>query len=325
MFAKFAARFAAPLFLTSLFAFSCALAQDYPSKPVRFIVPFPPSGSADILARLIADKLTVTLGQSLIVENRPGAGGSLGADIVAKGPADGHLLLYANTSLAINPSLYKTLPYDTAKAFAPVINMVFIPNFILVAEEVPANSIADLVRLAKASPGKLNYSSPGNGTFPHLAIELFKLHGGINLVHIPYKGAAAALQALVAKEVQVLSNDLLTALPHVKSGRIKALASTGTTRSSAAPDVPTMAEARFKDYSAVGWQGIMVAAGTPAPVIARLNAEIGKVLADPALRERFASQGLEIVGGTPQQFGEFIRRDTEKWREAVTASGAKLD
>lgn len=302
-----------------------ALAQDYPVKPIRFVVPFPPSGSADILARLIADKLVVTLGQPLIIENRPGAGGALGADIVAKGAADGHMLLYANTSLAINPSLYKTLPYDTAKAFAPVINMVLIPNFILVAEDVPANSIADLVRLAKANPGKLNYSSPGNGTFPHLAIELFKLHAGINLVHIPYKGAAAALQALVAKEVQVLSNDLLTALPHVKSGRIKALAITGTTRSSAAPDVPTMAEAGLRDYSAVGWQGIMVAAGTPAPVIARLNAEIGRVLADPALRERFASQGLEIVGGTPQQFGEFIRRDAEKWREAVTASGAKLD
>jgi tripartite-type tricarboxylate transporter receptor subunit TctC len=308
-----------------LFASSGALAQDYPTKPIRFIVPFPPSGSADILARLIADKLMVTLGQPLIIENRPGAGGALGADIVAKGPAEGHLLLYANTSLAINPSLYKSLPYDTPKAFAPVINMVFIPNFILVAEGVPANSIADLVKLAKASPGKLNYSSPGNGTFPHLAIELFKLHSGINLVHIPYKGAAAALQALVAKEVQVLSNDLLTALPHVKTGRIKALAITGTTRSSAAPDVPTMIEAGLKDYSAVGWQGIMVAAGTPAPIISRLNAEIGKVLADPALRERFATQGLEIVGGTPQQFGEFIRRDTERWREAVTASGAKLD
>ena len=312
--------------LAATLAFSdTAFAQDYPVKPIRFIVPFPPSGSADILARLIADKLMVTLGQPLIIENRPGAGGALGAEIVAKGPADGHILLYANTSLAINPSLYKTLPYDTARAFAPVINMVLIPNFILVAEDVPANSIAELVKLARANPGKLNYSSPGNGTFPHLAIELFKLHAGISLVHIPYKGAAAALQALVAKEVQVLSNDLLTALPHVKTGRIKALAITGTTRSSAAPDVPTMAEAGLRDYSAVGWQGIMVAAGTPQPVVARLNGEIGKVLADPALRERFASQGLEIVGGTPQQFGEFIRRDTDRWREAVSASGAKLD
>src|SRR4051812_27173990 len=190
------ARIAAWAIALAIVSFT-ALAQEYPTKPIRFIVPFPPSGSADILARLIADKLMVTLGQPLIIENRPGAGGALGADIVAKGPADGHMLLYANTSLAINPSLYKTLPYDTAKAFSPVINMVFIPNFILVAEGVPANSIAELVKLAKASPGKLNYSSPGNGTFPHLAIELFKLQAGINLVHIPYKGAAAALQALV--------------------------------------------------------------------------------------------------------------------------------
>lgn len=314
-----------PGLLAALLCSWAVLAQEYPVKSMRFIVPFPPSGSADILARLIGDKLAATLGQPLIIENRPGAGGALGADIVAKGPADGHVLLYANTSLAINPSLYKTLPYDSAKAFAPVINMVLIPNFILVAEDVPANSIAELVRMAKASPGKLNYSSPGNGTFPHLAVELFKLHASINVVHIPYKGAAAALQALVAREVQLLSNDLLTALPHVKSGRIKALAITGATRSSAAPQVPTMAEEGLKDYSAVGWQGVMVAAGTPAPVIARLNVEIGKVLADSGLRERFASQGLEVVGGTPQQFGDFIRRDAERWREAVSASGAKLD
>ena len=319
--ARFALRFAALM----LFACSCAVAQEYPAKPVRFVVPFPPAGSADILARLIGDKLAAAMGQPFIIDNRPGAGATLGADIVAKSPADGHTLLYANTNLSINPSLYKTLPYDSAKAFAPVVNMVFIPNLILVAENVPANSIADLVKLAKASPGKLNYSSASNGTFPHLAMELFKLQAGIDIVHVPYKGAAAALNALVAKEVQVLSNDLLTALPHVKSGRIKALAITSTTRSPAAPDVPTMAEAGLKDYAAVGWQGVMAPAGTPVPVIARLNAEITKVLSDPALRERFASQGLEVVTGTPQQFGEFVKKDTERWREAVTASGAKLD
>ena len=318
---KFAARLAALM----LFVCSHAAAQDYPAKPIRFVVPFPPSGSADILARLIGDKLATSMGQPFIIDNRPGAGATLGADIVAKSAPDGYTLLYANTNISINPSLYKTLPYDSAKAFAPVVNMVFIPNLILVAENVPANSISDLIRLAKANPGKLNYASASNGTFPHLAIELFKLQAGIDIVHVPYKGAAAALNALVAKEVQVLSNDLLTALPHVKSGRIRALAITGTTRSPAAPDVPTMAEAGLKDYAAVGWQGVMAPAGTPVPVIARLNAEITKVLADPALRERFASQGLEVITGTPQQFGEFVKRDTERWREAVTASGAKLD
>ena len=311
--------------LAALAVFSVALAQDYPAKPIRFVVPFPPSGSADILARLIGDKLAASMGQPFIIDNRPGAGATLGADLVAKSAPDGYTLLYANTNLSINPSLYKTLPYDSARAFAPVVNMVAIPNLILVAETVPANSIAELIKLARANPGKLNYASASNGTFPHLAMELFKLQAGIDIVHIPYKGAAAALNALVAKEVQVLSNDLLTALPHVKSGRIRALAITGTTRSPAAPDVPTMAEAGLKDYAAVGWQGVMVAAGTPAPIIAKLNAEITKVLADPALRERFASQGLEVVTGTPQQFGEFVKRDTERWREAVTASGAKLD
>ncbi len=316
-----ALRFAALM----LFACTPVHAQEYPAKPVRFVVPFPPAGSADILARLIGDKLAAAMGQPFIIDNRPGAGATLGADIVAKSPADGHTLLYANTNISINPSLYKTLPYDSAKAFAPVVNMVAIPNLILVADNVPANSIADLVKLAKASPGKLNYASASSGTFPHLAMELFKLQAGVDIMHVPYKGAAAALNALVAKEVQVLSNDLLTALPHVKSGRIRALAITGTTRSPAAPDVPTMAEAGLKDYAAVGWQGVMVPAGTPAAVIAKLNAEITKVLADPALRERFASQGLEVVTGTPQQFGEFVRKDTERWREAVAASGAKVD
>jgi tripartite-type tricarboxylate transporter receptor subunit TctC len=313
------------LFWLVLVASSGAFAQDYPSKPIRFVIPFPPSGSADILARLIGDKLAASMGQPFIIDNRPGAGATLGADIVAKSAPDGYTLLYANTNISINPSLYKTLPYDSTKAFAPVVNMVFIPNLILVAENVPANSIAELVRLARANPGKLNYSSASNGTFPHLAMELFKLQAGIDIVHVPYKGAAAALNALIAKEVQVLSNDLLTALPHVKSGRTRALAITGTTRSTAAPDVPTMAEAGLKDYAAVGWQGVMAPAGTPAPVIAKLNAEITKVLAEPALRERFATQGLEVVTGTPQQFGEFVKRDTERWREAVAASGAKLD
>ena len=302
-----------------------AVAQDFPSKPLRIVVPFPPGGSADIIARQVGERLSTALGQPVVVDNRPGAGATLGADAVAKSPADGHTLLYANTNISINPSLYKNLPYDTAKAFAPVTLMLFVPNLILVSEDVPAKSIAELVRYAKANPGKLNYSSPGNGTFPHLAMELFKHQAGIFVVHIPYRGAAAALNGLVAKEVQVLSNDLLTALPHVRTGRIRALAITSTVRSAVTPDVPTMAEAGLKDYSAVGWQGLMVPAGTPAAAITRLNAEVVKILADPALRERYASQGLEVATGTPQQMADFIRRDTERWRQAVAASGARLD
>ncbi len=304
---------------------STAAAEDYPNRPIRFVVPFPPGGSADILARTVGDKLATALRQSVVVENKPGAGGIVGAEAVAKSAPDGYTLLFANTNIAINPSLYGSLPYDTAKAFLPVIQLVSVPNLLLVAEDVPANSVADLIALAIAKPGTLNYASAGNGTFPHLAIELFKLQAGVSLVHVPYKGAAPALNALLAKEVQVLSNDLLNALPLVKAGKIKALAITGTVRSAAIPEIPTMAEAGLKNYAAVGWQGVMVPAGTPPAIVARLNSEINKALKDTGLRDRLTAQGLEVVGGTAHQFAKFVRRDTERWRSAVEASGAKID
>jgi tripartite-type tricarboxylate transporter receptor subunit TctC len=277
------------------------------------------------LARVIGTRLTTALGQPVVVENKPGAGGILGAETVAKSPADGHTLLFANTNIAINPSLYKALPYDTPNAFAPVILMVNVPNLLLVAEDVKATNVKELIALAKAQPGKLNYASAGNGTFPHLAVELFKLQAGVSITHIPYKGAAPALNALLAKDVQVLSNDLVNAVPHVKTGKVRALAITGSTRSPALPEVPTMAEAGLKNYVAVGWQGIMAPAGTPPAVVAQLNAEINKALADPGLRSTLTSQGLEVMGGTSQQFGDFVRRDTDRWRAAVEASGAKVD
>jgi tripartite-type tricarboxylate transporter receptor subunit TctC len=304
---------------------SAAIGQGFPSKPLRLIVPYPPGGSADVLARVVSVRLATALGQPVVVDNKPGAGGILGADIVAKAPADGHTLLFANTSIAINPSLYKTLPYDTARAFVPVVHLVNVPNLLLVAEDVKARNVAELIALAKAQPGALNYASAGNGTFPHLAIELFQLEAGVSITHVPYKGAAPALAALLAKEVQVLSNDLLNAVPYVKAGKVRALAITGQVRSPVMPDVPTMAEAGLKNYVAVGWQGVMTTAGTPPATIARLNSEINKILADPELRGSLTSQGLEVVGGTPEQFGDFVRRDTERWRGAVEASGAKVD
>jgi tripartite-type tricarboxylate transporter receptor subunit TctC len=307
------------------FACAAAVAQDFPSKLIKIVVPFPPGGSADVLARTIGARLSTALGQPVLVDNKPGAGGILGADTVAKSAADGHTLLFANTNIAINPSLYKSLPYDTAGAFSPVVLMVTVPNLLLVAENVKAANLSDLIALAKTQPNSLNYASAGNGTFPHLAVELFKLRAGISMTHIPYKGAAPALNALLGKEVQVLSNDLVTAVPHVKAGKIRALAITGGTRSPVMPDVPTMAEAGLKDYVAVGWQGIMVPAGTPAATIARLNMEINKALADPGLRSNFSGQGLEIVGGSAQEFADFLRRDTERWRAAVEASGARVD
>jgi tripartite-type tricarboxylate transporter receptor subunit TctC len=308
-----------------LISAALAQAQNYPTKPIRFVVPFPPGGSADALARLIGVRLSASLGQPVIVDNKPGAGGILGADSVAKATADGHTLLFANTNIAINPSLYKSLPYDTATAFAPVIHMVNVPNLLLVAEDVKASKVSELMALAKADPKGLNYASAGSGTFPHLAVELFKLHAGVSITHIPYKGAAPALNALLSKEVQVLSNDLVSATQHVKSGKIKVLAITSATRSNVFPEVPTMAEAGLKDFVAVGWQGVMVPAGTPAGTISRLNTEINKVLNDPEVRNGLTGQGLDVVGGSVQQFADFVRRDTERWRPAVEASGAKVD
>jgi tripartite-type tricarboxylate transporter receptor subunit TctC len=308
-----------------LISAALAQAQNYPTKPIRFVVPFPPGGSADALARLIGVRLSASLGQPVIVDNKPGAGGILGADSVAKATADGHTLLFANTNIAINPSLYKSLPYDTATAFAPVIHMVNVPNLLLVAEDVKASKVSELIALAKADPKGLNYASAGSGTFPHLAVELFKLHAGVSITHIPYKGAAPALNALLSKEVQVLSNDLVSATQHVKSGKIKVLAITSATRSNVFPEVPTMAEAGLKDFVAVGWQGVMVPAGTPAGTISRLNTEINKVLNDPEVRNGLTGQGLDVVGGSVQQFADFVRRDTERWRPAVEASGAKVD
>ncbi len=302
-----------------------AHAQDYPNRPLRIVVPFPAGGSADALARTIGQRLTESMGQPVVIENKPGAGGILGADTVAKAAPDGYTLLFANTNIAINPSLYKSLPYDTAKAFTPVVLMVQVPNLLLVAEDLKANGVSELIALAKANPNTLNYASAGNGTFPHLAVELFKLHAGITLTHVPYKGAAPALNALLAKEVQVLSNDLVNAVQHVKTGKVRALAITGSKRSSVMPDVPTMAEAGLKDYVAVGWQGIMVPAGTPPAVITRLNTEINKALGDSSLRGTLSAQGLDVIGGSVQQFADFVRQDTERWRGAVEASGAKVD
>lgn len=309
----------------SLLGAGAAQAQNYPNKPLRLVVPYPPGGSADALARTIGKRLHEAMGEPVVIENKPGAGGTLGADAVAKSAADGYTLLFANTNIAINPSLYKKLPYDTDKAFAPVVLLVEVPNLLLVSTDVKANNVAELIAYAKANPDKLAYASASSGSFPHLAIELFKLHAGVSMLHVPYKGAAPALNALLSKEVQVLSNDLVNGTQHVKMGTVKALAITGSRRSSVLPDVPTMAEAGLKDYVAVGWQGIMVPSGTPQAIITRLNTEINKALNDPELRTTLSSQGLDVIGGTPRQFADFIRKDTERWREAVKASGAQVD
>lgn len=311
--------------LVLLLAISGALAQEYPQRPIRFVVPFPPGGLVDILARSIGAKLTEAWGQPVVVENRPGSGGIVGADAVAKAPADGYTLLLANTNVAINPSLYKSLPYDTAATFVPVVHATSVPNILVVHTDVAVRSLEDLIRLAKSSPGKLNYASPSSGTFPHLAFEMFKMFAGVNITHVPYKGAAPALNAILAKEVEALSSDIPGALPHVKTGRLRALAITSTKRSSALPEVPTMAEAGLKDYEAIGWQGVMVTAGTSRAIVERLNRQIVAALKAPDLQSRMLAQGVDIVAGTPEEFTSFFRRDMERWAHTVKASGAKAE
>lgn len=302
-----------------------ARAQSYPNRPIKLVVPFPPGGSADALARTIGERIGKAMGQLVVVENKPGAGGIPGASAVATAPADGYTLLFANTNIAINPSLYKKLPYDTAAAFAPVVLMVQVPNLLLVPADLGVSSVPDLIALAKSRPGRLNYASAGNGTFPHLAVEMFKHLSGTSITHVPYKGAAPALTALLSGEVQLLSNDLVTATQHVKSGKLRALAITSATRSTALPDIPTLAEAGLRDYVAVGWQGIMVPSGTPAAVVDRLNNEINKALSDLELRASLSSQGLLVAGGSVQQFADFVRQDTARWAATVKASGASVD
>lgn len=297
--------------------------QSFPNKPIRIVVTFPPGGSADLLARALGEKLSTSMGQPVVVDNKPGAGGIAGAEFVTKATPDGHTILFANTNIAINPSLYGKLPYDTATALAPVVMLAYVPSLIMVSDKSPANTIQEFIALAKAKPDSLNYASAGSGTFPHLAIELFKMQAGISVAHIPYKGAAPALNALLAGDVQLLCNDMLTGSQYVKAGKLKALAYTGVSRAPTLPQIPTMAEAGLKDYVAVGWQGIMVPSGTPQAVVDKLNSEFNKALSDPALRQSLTSQGLVLSGGTPKQFADYIVQDTERWRAVVKASGAK--
>lgn len=302
-------------------------AQDvsFPRRPVTIVVPFAPGGLADVTARLTAEKLRHSLGAPVVVENRPGAGGIAGARAVATAAPDGHTLLLANTNLAINPSLYRSLPYDTEAAFAPILLAVTVPNIIVVPSDLPALDLQALIALAKASPGRLNYASAGSGTFPHLAMALLLRNAGIEIAHIPYNGAAPAMAALLAGQVQVLSSDPPGAMPQIAAGALRPLAVTSATRLSAMPDVPTAAEAGLTGFEAVGWQGFVAPAGTPEPVIRTLNRAMAAALASPDVQERLLSQGVTFAMGAPAEFGEFLRRDTARWREAVAASGAQVE
>jgi tripartite-type tricarboxylate transporter receptor subunit TctC len=303
-----------------------AWAQAYPTRPIRIVVPFPAGGTTDVLARAVAQKLTESLGQPTVVDNRPGAGGNIGAELVAKSAPDGYTLLMGTVGThAINPSLYPKMPYDHVRDFAPVILVAGVPNVLVINPALPINSVQELIAYGKANPGKLNFASSGNGTSIHLSGELFKTMAGVQMAHIPYKGSAPALQDLVGGQVQLMFDNLPSSLALIKAGKLKALAVTSKERAAALPDVPTLAESGLPGFEASSWFGLLAPAGTPQPVIAKLNAEVAKWLASPEAKEKLLAQGAIAAGGTPEDFARHIAAETAKWQKVVKDSGAKID
>jgi tripartite-type tricarboxylate transporter receptor subunit TctC len=326
-------RRAALAFFASLAAAPALAQQPWPTKPVRIVVPFPAGGTTDILARALAPELQKVFGQPFVVENKGGAGGNVGAAEVSKAAPDGHTFLMGTVGThAINPSLYPKMPYDHVKDFVPVTLVAGVPNVLAVnpgsAQKYGIASVADLVKVARGKPGQLNFASSGNGTSIHLAGELFKMQTGTFMVHFPYRGSAPALVDLIGGNMDLMFDNLPSALPHIRSGRLKALAVTSASRSGALPDVPTVEEAggpALKGYEASSWFGLLAPAGTPMDVVNRLQQETAKALAAPALKERLLAQGAIPSGMTSAEFVRFIDAETKKWAAVVKASGAKVD
>jgi tripartite-type tricarboxylate transporter receptor subunit TctC len=321
-------------FTLTLFAAACAVvssaapthAQTWPQKPVTYIVPFPPGGTTDILARAIAQKLGPALGTTIVVENKPGAGGNIGSDFVAKARPDGYTILGGTiSSHAINPSIYKSMPYDAVKSFQPITLIGTNANVLVVGAASPYKSVQDVIAAAKAKPGSISFASAGNGTSQHLSGELFKSLAGIQMEHVPYKGSGPAIQDVMAGHVPLMFDTTVVAAPHIQSGKVRALAVTSTKRVGSLPNVPTMAEAGVKGYEIVSWQGIFAPAGTPKEVVQRLNAEVVKILAMPDMRERLAGLGLDPVGNTPDEFAAFQKGEITKWAKVVKEAKISAD
>lgn len=300
-------------------------AADYPTKPVRLVVVYPPGGGIDLLARVMGQQFTESWGQQIVVDNRPGAGTTIGAAVVAKAPPDGYTLLFTDVSFAITPSLYATLPYDAHKSFAPVSLVNLVTDVLVVHPSLPATNVKELVAYAKANPGKVLYASAGNGTLNHLAPEMLKAMAGIELVHVPFKGAVAALTDVMSGRQQVYIGALASTVPQIKAGRVRALAITGKKRSALLPDLPTVAESGFPDYDVSAWYGLLAPAGTPRPIILAVQQQVRKALQSPGVQQQLAEQGSEAVGGTPEQFSAFIASEIRKWGAAVKTAGAKVD
>ena len=302
-----------------------ALAQAYASKPVKIVVPFGAGGPADIYARAIAQRLSEPLGQQVIVEDRPGAGSALGSDVVAKSAPDGYTLLMISNTHTINETLNPKLPYNLLRDFAPITQVNVMPNVLVVAPNAKVNSVKELIALAKANPGKLNYASSGPGTPYHLAAELFKAMTDTQIVHIPHKASGEARASVLGGQVEMMFDSLPTTVQQIKAGKLKGLGITSTKRSPLLPDLPTVAEAGVPGYEADLWLGLMAPAGTPAAIISRLNEETVKILRRQDVRDSFIQQGTEPIGNTPAQFGAFLKADVEKWGKVVKFSGAKVE
>jgi tripartite-type tricarboxylate transporter receptor subunit TctC len=320
-------RFALPAAgLAALLAAGSAWAQPaYPAKPIRVIVAFAPGGIADFAARSVSQKLSETFGVPVVVENRPGAGGITGAEVVAKSPPDGYTLLVTSISHTINPSVRKNLPFDAVRDFAPVTLITDAPNFLVVHPSLPARSVKELVALARARPGQISYASSGTGTSTHLSGELFKSLARIDIVHVPYKGGGPAVIDLVGGHVQMMFSTLPSVLQQVRAGKLRGLAVTGARRFPAAREFPTMIEAGIAGFEVSGWSGMFAPTGTPREAVSRLAAEIGKILRAPELKERFFVQGAEPVGNTPAEFAAFVGAEIAKWKKVVEASGMRAE
>ena len=303
-----------------------ALAQAYPTKPVTIIVPFAAGGTTDILARIIGQALTAELGQSVVVDNRAGAGGNIGGQAAAKAAPDGHTLFMGTVGThAINASLYKKMPFDPVKDFAPLTRVANVPNLLVANPAQPYKSVKDLIAYAKANPGKVNFGSSGNGSSIHLSGELFKSLAKVDMQHAPYKGSAPAVTDLLGNQIGIMFDNMPSAIQHVRSGKLVPLAVTTAKRSPELPNVPTIAEAGVPGYEATSWFGMFAPAGTPAPVLAKLNAAIVKVLAQPDVKKKINEQGAEVYSETPEQFAAFIQAESVKWGKVVKESGASLD
>jgi tripartite-type tricarboxylate transporter receptor subunit TctC len=300
--------------------------ENYPNKAIRFICPFPAGGAVDLVARLLAPRLSESLGQQVFVDNRGGAGGIIGAEAGARAPADGYTITTANLSiLSINPFLYSKLPYDSVRDFAPVIEVAQSVNLLLVHPSVPAKTLKELINLARAKPGWLNFASPGSGTPAHLATELINTMAGIKMVHVPYKGAGAAIPAVLAGESQVYIEPVATSLPHVRAGKLRALAVTSDQRAAIMPEMPTIAESGLPGYEFTSWYGVIMPAATPRAIVLHLNEAINRVLNQAELRERLNGQAMLPVGGTPEAFGAKIKSEMLRWGKVVKDTGAKAD